>query len=155
MLEQEKLATYYFWREVGRRMNIKEIPESYEAFEAYNVRYEREYFASTEQSRRVAAATREMFLDWFLPRPLHALGRPMIHALLDDPLLEAFGFPRPPRALRAALQGALKLRARVLRHMPERTRPRMRSEMRHRTYPHGYRIDQLGPPVTPVTDPVP
>jgi hypothetical protein len=136
-------------------MNIKEIPEDYEAFEAYNVSYEHEHFAYTEQSRRVATATREMFLDWFLPRPLHALGRPMIHALLDDPLLDAFGFPRPPRVLRASMEGAIKLRGRILRVMPERSRPRMRTEMRHRTYPNGYHIDQLGPPVVPATESAP
>ena len=27
-------------------------------------------------------------------------GRPVVHALLDDPLLDALGFPRPPAELR-------------------------------------------------------
>src|SRR5207253_141301 len=35
LCSQERLALFYFWREVGRRMNLKELPASYEAFEAY------------------------------------------------------------------------------------------------------------------------
>ena len=33
LIEAEKLATFEFWREVGRRMAIKEIPESYAELE--------------------------------------------------------------------------------------------------------------------------
>ena len=39
----------------------------------------------------------------------------------------------------------LALRARLLRCLPERRRPCLRTEMKHRTYPDGYRIDSVGP----------
>ena len=29
----ERLGYYYFWREIGKRMGIRDIPASYEAFE--------------------------------------------------------------------------------------------------------------------------
>ncbi|HEV3410035.1 MAG TPA: oxygenase MpaB family protein, partial [Chthoniobacterales bacterium] len=32
MIEKERRALFYFWREVGRRMNIRDLPDSYEAF---------------------------------------------------------------------------------------------------------------------------
>jgi hypothetical protein len=146
MVPQERLAAYSFWCEVGRRMGITNIPESYAAFEDYNVRYEREHFRFTPASRRVASATRDMFLSWFLPRPLWLLGRPIIYGLLDPPLLEAFGFPNPPKSLRSALDWSLRTRGRLARLLPERRRPHMRTEMRHRSYPDGYRIAELGPP---------
>ena len=41
LIEAEKLATFEFWREIGRRMAIKEIPESYAELERYNEEYER------------------------------------------------------------------------------------------------------------------
>ena len=144
-VETERLAFFHFWRAVGARMNIRDIPASYEAFEAFNVAYERTWFRYSEASRRVAEATRTMFLDWFLPRPLHWLGRPVVHALMDEPLLRAFGFPEPGPALRRVVSGALRLRSRVVRRLPERSRPRLRSELRHRTYPRGYTTGQLGP----------
>ena len=95
MLEQEKLASFYFWREVGRRMHIRDIADTYAAFEAYNVEYERTHFRYSAAGSRVAGATRDMFLSWFLPAPLRRPGRPAVYALLDDVLLGAFGFPRP------------------------------------------------------------
>ena len=65
LIEAEKLATFDFWREVGRRMAIKDIPESYAEFERYNEEYERRHFRRTEQAERVGGATRDMFLAWF------------------------------------------------------------------------------------------
>ncbi len=65
--------------------------------------------------------------------------------MMDDTLLTAFGFPRPPALLRRLVEGALKGKARIVRRLPGRRRPRMRTEMKHRTYPEGYRIEELGP----------
>jgi len=65
LIETEKLATFEFWREVGRRMAIKDIPESYEELERFNEEYERREFRRTDEAERVGAATRDMFLDWF------------------------------------------------------------------------------------------
>lgn len=144
-VEQERLAFFHFWRAVGARMNIRQIPESYSEYEAFNVEYERAHFCYSEPSRRVAEATRAMFLDWFLPRPLHRLGMPVVHALMDEPLLQAFGFPEPGHTLRRTVETALRTRGRIVRLLPERRRPRLRSELRHRTYPHGYRTGRLGP----------
>jgi hypothetical protein len=142
---REKLAAFYYWREVGRRMNIKDIPPTYEEFERYNVGYERDNFRYSDTNRRVGEATRDMFLDWFLPRFLHPLGHPFIYALMDEPLLRAFGFPMPSGAMRRVVEGTLKLRAWVLRFLPTRRTPRPRTAIKHRTYPKGYRIEELGP----------
>ena len=35
LLRQEKLASFYFWREIARRMAIKDVPEDYETLERY------------------------------------------------------------------------------------------------------------------------
>lgn len=146
MVHQERLAFFHFWSEVGRRMNIRDIPADFDAFERFNVEYERANFRFSEAGQRVAQATRTMFLDWFLPRPLHRLGQPAVHALMDEPLLAAFGFPEPGPRVRSLVTGALRLRSRVVRHLPERRSPRLRTEMPHRSYPRGYRTGALGPP---------
>jgi hypothetical protein len=147
MCEVERLGMFHFWRQVGRRMGIREIPETYEAFERFNVDYERERFRFAESNTRIGAATRDLFLSWF-PRPLRALARPVIYAMMDDPLIESFGFPRPSAALRRLLDRSMRLRAWCLRRLPPRRRPRLRTQMRHRSYPRGYRIEDLGPPRT-------
>jgi hypothetical protein len=145
LVEQERVASFHFWRAVGSRMAIKEIPEDFEQFARFNLDYERRNFRRTEAGMRVGRATRAMFLSWFPGVPTR-LGAPAIHALLDEPLLEAFGFPRPPRVLRWAAAGALRARARVVALLPHRRRPRLRTRMRHRTYRGGYTIEALGPP---------
>jgi len=144
MVENEKLGIFHCWREIGRRMGITDIPERYEDFERFNLDYERERFRYSDGGHRVAVATREMFLRWFpwLPRPL---GRRAIHAILDDPLLDALGFPRPSAAERRAVETALRLRGRALRLFPPQRAPRLRTAGRRRSYPRGWRLEELGP----------
>jgi ER-bound oxygenase mpaB/B'/Rubber oxygenase, catalytic domain len=144
MCEHERLGYFHFWREVGRRMNIKQIPDDYDRFEQFNRDYEREHFRFSGANQRIGEATRDLFLSWF-PRPLRPLIRPAIYAMMDDPLIEAFGFPRPSTRMRSLVTGALKLRACVLRWFPDRRCPHRRTEMRPRSYPRGYQIESLGP----------
>lgn len=149
MVEQERLGLYYFWRAVGERMNIQDLPASLAEYERFNIEYEQTRFRYSEASRRTAVATRDMLLAWFLPKPLWKLGEPFVYALLDDRLLAAFGFPQPSAALRRLVAGALRTRARLVRLLPERGQPRLRSALKHRTYPTGYRTEELGPPAQP------
>ena len=132
----------------------KDIPADYAAFERYNVAYEREHFRYSEANRRVALAVRDMFLGWFLPAPLRRLGEPALYAMMDEPLLDAFGFPHPPVAMRRLVEGALKLRARFIHLLPERKRPRLRTGPRRPTYPRGYEIEELGPRIEKKSEPV-
>lgn len=144
LTQRERLASFYFWREVGRRMGIRDIPDTYAALEAYNVAYERDHFRYAETNQHVGGATRDLFLSWF-PAPLRPLLKPGVYAMMDDPLLDAFGFPHPPSWLRRALASALKLRGRMLRSFPPRRKPRYYTALRHRSYPRGYTIETLGP----------
>lgn len=105
---------------------------------------ERAQFRYTPTNQQLAEATRDLFLSWFLPRALWPLGRPLVYAIMDDRLLDAVGFPRASPLLRGLLEGALRLRARALRLLPARRRPRMLTQPPTRTYPHGYRIEELG-----------
>jgi hypothetical protein len=141
---QERLAYFHFWEAVGRRMNIRDIPEDYEAFERFNRDYEKDHFRPSAPTARVGAATRDMFLSWF-PRPLRPLARDAIHALLDEPTRTAFGFPPPSPLARRLVPALLRCRARLLCWLPARRKPRLRTAGPHRTYPLGYVIEQLGP----------
>ena len=55
------MAQFCFWCEVGRRMGIRDIPTDHDAFERYNIEYERRHYRFTETNARVGAATVEMF----------------------------------------------------------------------------------------------
>ena len=68
-----------------------------------------------------------------------------LYARMVEPLLEAFGFTRPPRSVRAAVEGALRARARAVALLPPRRRPRLRAKRRTRTYGRDWRLEELGP----------
>ena len=141
----EKLGYYYFWRGVGTRMGIKDIPPSYEVFEEWSRDYEHRMFRFTETNQKVGAATRDLFASWY-PRPLAPAVRWAIYALLDDTMLEAFGFPRPLPGTRGLINGILRLRGRIVRLLPPRREPDFFTDRPNRTHSQGYEIGSLGPP---------
>jgi len=144
LCEQERLGLFYFWREVGRRMNIKELPVDFQAFEQFSLEYERKHYRFTQTNKRVGRATSNMFAGWF-PRLLRPVVHRAISALLDDRMIEAFGFRPPSRVMRFLVVRALQGRAYLLRRLPRRKQPLLRTQMRQRSYPGGYRVEQLGP----------
>lgn len=144
LLDNEKLASFHFWREIARRMGIREVPDDYATLERYYDEFAREHYRFAPENLALAAATRDLFLGWYLPRPLWPLGRPFIHAMLDDRLLDAVGLPRPHAAIRRLTEGAVRLRGRIVRRLPPRRAPRLITRQRHPTYPSGYEIEELG-----------
>jgi hypothetical protein len=66
-------------------------------------------------------------------------------ALMDDALLDAFGYPHPGTLERRLATGGLRLRARLVRRLPVRVEPRFARDLPNiRSYPHGYDVAQLG-----------
>lgn len=141
----ERLGYYCFWREVGKRMGIVDIPPSYEAFEEWSRDYERRHFRFAETNQRVGTATRELFVAWF-PRLLAPFVRYGIYAMLDEEMITSFGFPKPLPLSRPLLRRLLRLRGQAVRWLPPRRTPHFFTDDRNRSHPEGYRISQLGPP---------
>ncbi len=144
LTEHEQQALYFFWRAVGQRMGIENIPPSYQSFEDYNRSYERMHFAYQAANRRVADSTRQMLVEWF-PKRVRSLANKAIPALLEPPLLQALGWQPAPAPLTAALTKSLQLRSRLLRQMPPRNLPDFFTEQSIRTYPTGYELEDIGP----------
>jgi uncharacterized protein (DUF2236 family) len=144
MTERERVASANYYRELGRHMNIKDAPGSYQAFAAHLDAYEREHFAYSPGGRAVSDATLAL-LAGFYPRPLRRLLRRGTLALLDRPLRAAFHYPDPGTATRALTVAGLRTRAVIERRLPPRRQPRHVRELREfAIYPHGYTVDGLG-----------
>jgi hypothetical protein len=138
----ELIALTRFTTRFGELMNITDLPDTYDGYLQLLVDYEREHFAFDPANARVTEATIAIgraTSPWYL-----RLGfRRVTIALMDHALREALGMPRQPRALVAAVDLGLRLRATVLRFLaPPRLVP---YERHHPTYPTGYRMDQIGP----------
>jgi hypothetical protein len=142
--DHEKLAYYHFWRGVGERMGIRDIPPSYEAFERWASEFERTRSCFADSNRHIGVATRDLLASWF-PRLAAPAVHHSIYALLDDVVLDAFGFPKPLPGTRALLRAALKLRGRLIRYLPPRRRPHFFTDTPSRSHPGGYEIARLGP----------
>ncbi|HZB51970.1 MAG TPA: oxygenase MpaB family protein [Mycobacteriales bacterium] len=133
--EHERVAAYHHYREVGRRMGITGIPDD-AGLRAFKTAYEREHFAFSETNRRIGTYTLELFASWW-PAPLRPAARLGVRALLDEPMLAAFGFRPAPRPVPPAVRAALRARSAVVRVLPPRRRSKLTREPRNRTYP-GY-----------------
>jgi hypothetical protein len=144
MTEIEKQANFHLWTEIGRRMGIREIPETLEEFDLFNQNYELAQFRYSPDNETVAVATRNLMLSWFLPKSLYSIGAPFVHALIDDRLLNAVGMKPAPRWLQVLVRTNLKFRAWLVGFLPPRSKPRLLTKEKNRTYPQGYMIGELG-----------
>jgi hypothetical protein len=140
--EREHIFRYYV--DLGARMGIADLPAGLADFEAFNRRYEAQCFRFADSNARIARATMDLLLGFYAPRVLWPLGRPVLRAMMDPPLLEAMGLRPAPAWLVRLVHGALVLRARALWMLPKRRRPHLITRVRRPTYPNGYRIDDLG-----------
>jgi hypothetical protein len=144
MKQNEKQGIFQFYRELGHRMAIKDIPKDLDSFEQYNIEYERSHFRYAEANYHIGSATRNLLLGFYLPKFLWPLGKLFINALMDDPLCEAFGLYKTPAMLQQFMRKLLELRGKLLRFFPERHRPRLGTQVLRPTYPEGYNIEELG-----------
>jgi hypothetical protein len=142
----ERLACFHFYRGVGVRMGIKDIPTSYEDFYRFKADYERKHFRYTEDNHRVGTYTRDLFCSWF-PRPLRPFVAQGVNALLDPMMLSAFGFDAAPLWLQHTARRVLRLRGKFVRFLPPRASSKAARDPRNRSYPGypvGYRPRDLG-----------
>ncbi|SFP28319.1 hypothetical protein SAMN05421810_102125 [Amycolatopsis arida] len=146
LAEAERVAMANFYRALGRRMGIRDIPATHQEFALLLDEHERVHFRFDRGGREVADATLDLLATFrpfrYLPAPVV---RRVVYALLDDGLLAAFDFPRPGRVEQAATTATLRARARLVRLLPPRSEPRFPRESSNvRGCPGGYDIARLG-----------
>lgn len=146
LTDLEVRASVAYHRELGRRMGIRDLPDTYQRWERLLDEHEAAHFGRDPGGRRVADATLAHLATFPVAERLpRSLVRAAALALMDEPLLSALGYPRPPAALRAAVRGGLRARALVVRWLPRRREPRwFRDQPVVRGYPHGYDLSRLG-----------
>lgn len=146
MTHTEIVGWTNYYRELGRHMAIPDVPETYEQFADLLDRYEHDHFAYDPGGRAVADSTLELMCTFppndRVPAPLV---RRFARGLMDDPLLDAFRYRHPLRLERILARGALRLRGRIVRLMPPRRAAVRTVDLPNiRSYPNGYRVEQLG-----------
>ena len=145
LTEQELRAGFKVWQELGAKMGIKNIPATKAELEQFNIEYEQKNFVPSDTNRAIAIYTENLFLSWMLPKQLYSLGRPFLHAVMDEPLLRAVGFSKPNWVIQMIVDTSMSLRKIAVGLLPKRTKPVLRTKMpRKESYPRGYEVKELG-----------
>ncbi len=144
MTENERLAIFKFFQEMGKRMNIKEVPSTYEVFQNFYHHYEQTHFRKADSNVAVAQPTIDLLLSFYLPKPLYFVGKSVMTCFMDDLLLEAMQLPKANPLLKKLVNGGMQARAFVVDKLPERKKPYLLTELERPTYPNGYKIEDLG-----------
>lgn len=140
----EKAATAEFYRRLGRRMNITDIPHGYDEFAAFLDEYERRHLAPTAAATRLMTATTQLFAGR-LPDALARFAPAMAASLMDPPMRRALGVASPPLFARVAVAVGLGTRRALLRLARPRQRAYLADGINVPSYPDGYDIAAIGP----------
>jgi hypothetical protein len=140
----EREAIFYFFKEVGVRMNIKNIPASLAGFEKFVEEHEKNNFIPDDNNHAVGNATVNIVKGWmpFFAKPFVL---PVMKCLLDEKMLKALGYSSPPALLKIVVKGVMKTRGFMLRRITFKEYPSFVTTEYNRTYPKGYEIEKLGP----------
>jgi hypothetical protein len=142
----EVVAATNYYRRLGALMGIKQIPATYTEFTRLLDDYEDKNFAYNDGARKVADSTLAL-MTTFPPNDKAPawLINVFARSLMDDALLDAFGYRHPLRVVRAVSRAALRSRGRLVRFFPARTKPLHARDLPNiRTYPDGYDVTTLG-----------
>ncbi|MGM9511234.1 oxygenase MpaB family protein [Larkinella sp. GY13] len=145
LIPAEEQAFFLFFREVGQRMNLTDIPETIDDLKIFTEAYEAEHFRYADSNRQVADSTVRIVQGW-VPKPLRPVVKPVFAALINDKLREAFGYQKPPAWFCGLLEGSFWLRKGPLRWITFEPYPKLVENTFHRSYKTGLpAIEELGP----------
>ncbi len=140
----ERHATAEFYRGLGRRMHVEELPTSYGEFVAYFDSFERQHVGYSAAGARQMAATQRVFRDR-LPGPLKPFAALLTRALPSDDLNLALGLGAASPLERRLIKAALRARARATLRLEPPDASWFTAGQQVRIYPHGYELGDLGP----------
>lgn len=140
-IERQALIDWY--RELGARMGVTDIPATYDAFDTWFRQYEATHLRRTGKGDKLVAATHEIVFEP-VPRRLRPAAVRAAAVIVDEPARSALGLPTPGPVTTLLVRGLLKIKA--VRRRRQGTRPPwFTSHNPNSTYPNGYTIEDLGP----------
>ncbi|KAJ7117921.1 hypothetical protein C8R43DRAFT_1036904 [Mycena crocata] len=114
----ERYAAFVYWAEVGRKMNIKDIPSTLEDFQAWILAYEEEYMVPAQTNHDVAKHTTGELL-FMVPQAfgLRSFFEGITGSLLEDRVRIAMMQPESPKYAGYLVSGLLAIVAFTERHL--------------------------------------
>ncbi|KAL1741140.1 hypothetical protein HDZ31DRAFT_46073 [Schizophyllum fasciatum] len=116
--ELEKYSWFVYWTEIGKRMNITDIPPTFEELREWSLEYEEQYMKPASSNYEVARHTTDELL-FYLPKAfgIKDFARRMMICMLGDRVREAMLADPQPWYVHAVLRGVLRTTAFVQKHL--------------------------------------
>lgn len=115
MTRLEKVAHFVYWKEIGNRMGMVNIPATLEDLQTWAVKYEKTDMYYTENNRRCYDATMALFIK-DVPAFLRDFMENLTACFLESYAREALGVPSPPAWLQKTVDWIFLLRALLIKH---------------------------------------
>lgn len=142
LLPIEQEAYFQYWRLIGSRMNIKDVPETLAELQGWGVAYEEVNMVPAQTNYEVAKHTINHLLR-NVPKTfgLHTFMEQVVLSMLQERVRNSMLFPDPPAAPRAVVNSVLIFFRFVHRHL---SLPRLRpSEFTPREVPKHQRGKEM------------
>ena len=159
-VENEITAYYVFWKEYGKKMSIKGIPDSFDECVAYMEDFEVKNMVFHKANYILANGTMRFFVGLYLPSFLFPLVLPFASPILSPRLRRAIGVADPPLIVEKFVALCVFVAASFTKHLLfPRTKAYRRTQDKKLSngnycafyqpygnqYPNGYKIEELGP----------
>ncbi|MFC3849851.1 oxygenase MpaB family protein [Corynebacterium hansenii] len=119
LLPVEREAAFHYYRAFGRRLGIRDIPETMGEFRGWYDAYEERNFRANPSSAVIGKYTVDLYCSWF-PGFLAPVVKRSVESLIGPSMTRCFGFRRANPVLREALELGLRIRGMALRPTPSR-----------------------------------
>jgi hypothetical protein len=114
--ELEEVAIFTYWKEIGNRMGINDIPVTLAAFEDWVKDFETENMRYSDTNRICATATINLYLR-SLPRFLQGFGRNVMTAFIEPRIRPLIGLTEPPWIFSLGVLFIFECRKFIVRHL--------------------------------------
>ncbi|KAL3443574.1 hypothetical protein BJX65DRAFT_298215 [Aspergillus insuetus] len=115
LTEMERVALFIYWKEIGNRMGMRNIPDTLAALQRWTTDYQAENMRYAETNRMCVTATLNLFVKP-LPGFLQPAGKCIVACFLESHVRPTLGLQDPPKLLEAAVGFFFHVRAFCIRH---------------------------------------
>jgi hypothetical protein len=111
----EEEARFVYWKEIGERMGIENIPLTLKEIEKWSIDYEIEHMIYSKDNQICGDATLALMLTLY-PNSMQNFARKTLISLVDERLRLSMGFEEVPHWLKRLTTTLFKIRAFLLLH---------------------------------------
>jgi hypothetical protein len=113
--ELERVSRFVFWKEIGMRMGIQDIPETIDGLREWAEKYN-EAMVYAESNQLLADTTMDLFLR-DKPSWIHGTMKNIARSFMEDRVLEAIGWAPAPSWVKFMTDTFFKVRGFLILHL--------------------------------------